>query len=76
LGESQLVGGQMAGGPSGELVWYRAECEGGACVEVADAGDAVILRSSANPDDASVALSRAEWEGFLVGAKDGVFDSV
>jgi hypothetical protein len=66
----------MAGGPSSELVWYRAECDGGACIEVAKTGDAVILRSSANPGDTSVTLSRAEWEGFLAGAKEGVFDSV
>jgi hypothetical protein len=51
-------------------------CEGGACVEVATTGDAVILRGSANPDDESVTLTYAEWEAFLAGAKEGVFDGV
>jgi predicted secreted Zn-dependent protease len=66
----------MTDGSSGELVWYRARCDGGACVEVAATSDAVIFRSSVNPDDALVTMSRAEWEEFLAGVKEGAFDHV
>jgi Domain of unknown function (DUF397) len=77
-GRSELtIGGKMTDGSGGELVWYRARCDSGACVEVATTdSDAVILRSSANPDDTPVTLSRNEWEEFLAGAKEGAFDMV
>jgi predicted secreted Zn-dependent protease len=62
---------------SAELVWHRVvSCEGGACVEVAATGDAVLLRSSANPDGTPVTLSRDEWRAFLTGVREGDFDRV
>jgi Domain of unknown function (DUF397) len=64
----------MPDGSSGELVWYRCSCDGGACVEVAATGDIVIVRSSADPDGTPVTLTRDEWQAFLAGAKEGVFD--
>ncbi len=64
----------MPDGSSGELVWHRGTCDGGACVEVAMTGDAVMVRSSAHPDGTPVALSRDEWEAFLAGVKEGAFD--
>lgn len=63
------------GRPTGELTWRRGrQCDGGACVEVAALDEAVIVRGSANPDGAILALSRDEWAEFLVAAKAGVFD--
>ena len=67
----------MTDGSSGELMWRRGvSCEGGACVEVASVGDAVLVRSSADPHGALLSLSRAEWREFLAGAKDGSFDQL
>jgi hypothetical protein len=66
----------MTDGLRGELVWHRGQVsEGGACVEVASAGDAVIVRSSAAPDVSSGTLSHSEWQGFLAEVKEGLFDS-
>jgi len=65
----------MTDGLRGELVWHRSStCESGACVEVATTDDAVLVRNSANPGDAPTTLSRAMWQEFLVGVKEGVFD--
>jgi Domain of unknown function (DUF397) len=44
-------------------------------VEVAAEDAAIFIRSSVHPDSA-VRLSRAEWQEFLAGAKDGVFDDL
>ena len=66
----------MPDGSSGELVWYRASCDSGACVEVAATGDTVIVRSSATRGEAPVKLSRDEWREFLAGVKEGAFDGV
>ena len=66
----------MPDGSSGELVWYRARCDSGACVEVAATGDTVIVRSSAKQGEAPVKLSREEWQEFLAGVKEGTFDGV
>ncbi len=60
-----------------EPTWHRSRwCEGGACVEVAAAGDAVMVRSSANPGGPFVVLSRSEWREFLAQVKEGGFDQL
>jgi len=64
----------MPDGSSGELVWHRGRCDGGTCVEVAATGEAVMVRSSADPDSTPVTLSRDEWRVFLAAVKDGTFD--
>lgn len=65
----------MSDGSSSELVWHRGRaCEGGACVEIAAIGDAVMVRSSSNLGGPAIALSRDEWREFLTGVKDGAFD--
>ena len=65
----------MPDGSNGKLVWHQgATCEGGACVEVAAAGDTVLVRSSADPAGPPVTLSRDEWRVFLAGVKEGAFD--
>jgi hypothetical protein len=69
-------GDKMTDGSSGELMWYRVRCDGGACVEVATTDDAVLVRSSAEPDATPVTLSRHEWEEFLAEVKEGAFDSL
>jgi len=66
----------MTDGSSSELVWHRVSCDGGACVEVAATGNAVLVRSSVNQGALPVTLSRGEWETFLAGVKQGAFDAV
>jgi len=66
----------MPDGSDGELVWQRGKCDGGACVEVAADGEAVLVRSSANPDAPPAALSCEEWWEFLADVKQGAFDGV
>lgn len=35
-----------------------------------------MIRSTADPDGAPFAMSRDEWEEFLAGVKDGLFDGL
>lgn len=53
-------------------MWHRG-CDSGACVEIAVQGEAVMVRSSAVPG-VIITLTRAEWQEFLAGAKQGTFD--
>lgn len=65
----------MAGGLRGELAWHRSStCESGACVEVTATQDAVMVRNSAQPDEALVTVCHAEWRAFLAEVKEGIFD--
>lgn len=57
-----------------QSAWHR-QCDSGACVEIAVQGEAVMLRSSAAPET-TLTLTRAEWENFLAGSKEGLFDSL
>lgn len=50
---------------------------GVACVEagpLADGSDRVAVRHSRHPDDKVIVYTRAEWEAFVAGVKDGEFD--
>jgi len=65
----------MTDGLRGEVTWRRSiTCEGGACVEVAATEDAVMVRNSAEPYEALVTVSHAEWREFLARLKAGTFD--
>jgi hypothetical protein len=55
-------------------MWHR-RCNDGACVEIAVQDEVVMVRSSAVPQS-TLTLTRAEWQEFLVGAKQGLFDSL
>jgi hypothetical protein len=44
------------------------------CVEVAFVGEAVAVRDSKNPQGPALVFTRAEWDAFLRGTKDGEFD--
>jgi hypothetical protein len=46
-----------------ELLWLKAKCEAGACVEIAFEGERVHLRSSGDPAG-TILVSRAEWDAF------------
>jgi hypothetical protein len=48
----------------------------GNCVEAAQLpAGAVALRNSRYPDGPALVFTRAEWDAFLLGARDGDFDS-
>ena len=60
--------------PADTLTWHKGRpCDGGTCVEVAVAGEEVLVRTTVSPD-APIRLTRAEWSAFLAGAKEGHFD--
>lgn len=44
------------------------------CVELADAGDGVLMRNSRDPEGAKLSFTRSEIKAFVEGAKDGDFD--
>lgn len=50
---------------------------GGQCVEagpLADGSGRVAVRHSRRPDAEVIVYTRAEWEAFIAGAKNGEFD--
>ncbi|MEU3308759.1 DUF397 domain-containing protein [Nocardiopsis sp. NPDC006832] len=70
--------------------WLRSTYSqnGGQCVEVAVApghevvvenksaeGEVFVVRDSKNPDAAPLVFTRAEWDAFVEGVKDGEFDA-
>jgi len=44
------------------------------CVEVAFVDDAIAVRDSKDPSGPALLFTAAEWDAFVVGAKDGEFD--
>lgn len=58
-----------------ELHWRKSSysADTGACVEVAEQGDEVLLRESDDPD-VIVRTTRKKLRAFLAGAKAGEFD--
>jgi Domain of unknown function (DUF397) len=47
---------------------------GGNCVEVAFLGDGTVaMRNSRQPDGPALIFTRAEWDAFVLGARDGEF---
>lgn len=65
----------MADSARADLVWRKSTASGGGnCVEVAFADDAVRLRNSQHPSGPELMFSRAEWDAFLTGVRDGEFD--
>jgi hypothetical protein len=63
-----------------EVVWRnstRTRSGSGNCVEAGPLGDGsgrVAVRHSHFPTGAAIVYTRAEWEAFIAGAKDGEFD--
>lgn len=67
--------GELAG-----VAWHistRSDGNGASCVEagpLADGSGQVAVRHSRNPGGPVIVYTRAEWDAFLAGAKDGEFD--
>jgi hypothetical protein len=59
------------------VTWVKSrhsDPTGGNCVEVAFlAGGGVAMRNSRHPGGPALIFTRAEWDAFLGGAKDGEF---
>jgi len=58
------------------LQWRRSRrCDSGHCVEVAVTDGQVAVRDSKNPDGPVLLFDHKEWQDFILGVKDGDFDS-
>jgi hypothetical protein len=73
---TQTISGTGAPGITGPWVKSsRSGPTGGNCVEVAFLADGdVAMRNSREPDGPALIFTRAEWDAFLGGARDGEFD--
>ena len=55
--------------------WRRASfCASNECVEVAQRGDMIFLRDSAQPYGSMLRYAAEDWGSFLRGIKSGEFD--
>jgi Domain of unknown function (DUF397) len=62
--------GILAAGLDNVLKWRKSSrCEGGACIEIAVQGDAILVRSSADPDSPILAFSPSAWRDLIAGIK-------
>ncbi len=61
--------------PESELTWIKstASLSNGACVELAQADNSILLRCSRQPN-VQVQFTRAEIAAFFEGVHDGEFD--
>ena len=58
----------------GYLSWKNSTASGtGACVEVARAGETIVVRDSKSPSGPVLTFSETEWEAFLAGAPAEAF---
>lgn len=59
-------------------VWQSAEGDdtdpGQSRVEIAFVEDKICMRNGAEPDGPVLTFTQAEWDAFVLGAKDGEFD--
>jgi hypothetical protein len=67
---------------SAPVAWHistKSDSNGGSCVEagpVLDGSGRVAVRHSKAPDAAVIVYTRAEWDAFVGGVKEGEFDFV
>ncbi|GIM91009.1 DUF397 domain-containing protein [Paractinoplanes toevensis] len=58
-----------------EIHWARSSyCANNSCLEVARAGDGILVRDSKNPDAGPLAVTGVAWTSFVRGVKAGEFD--
>jgi hypothetical protein len=59
------------------VAWHKSKYSNpsGNCVEAAGLpAGSVAVRNSRYPDGPALVFTRAEWEAFILGARDGEFD--
>lgn len=62
--------------PAGELTWRRSKhCDGGACVQVAESDQEVLLRDSQDKDT-RFHVTSGDWYVFVARIKSGEFDGL
>jgi hypothetical protein len=61
-----------------ELVWIKSSFSGanGSCVELAAAGDVILLRNSNTPEQGVIRFTGAEMTAFVAGCRAGEFDDL
>ena len=60
----------------GQPDWRRSSrCSNSACLEVASAGQRILVRDSKHPN-LTVECTRADWSAFLAGIKAGEYDDL
>ncbi len=71
------IANSAAGAGDVGAIWIKSSYSGptgGNCVEVAFlVGGEVAMRNSRHPDGPPLVFTRAEWDAFLSGARDGEF---
>ncbi|GIF65280.1 hypothetical protein Ais01nite_33150 [Asanoa ishikariensis] len=59
---------------SAAISWRKSSrCASGACVEVADAVDMVLMRDSKSPAGEPLEFPKGVWTNFMVDLKEGRF---
>ncbi|WP_030161575.1 DUF397 domain-containing protein [Glycomyces sp. NRRL B-16210] len=53
---------------------FQTACESSTCVEVASFANLVLVRDSKDPEGPVLSFSQIEWQEFIAGVKQGVFD--
>lgn len=64
--------------PSYRAVWRKSTFSGqnGDCVEVAEAGDLILVRNSNRPEAGAIEFTRSEIAAWVSGCKAGEFDDL
>ena len=81
-GPPQAVGGlgtiaELGGVPVAWRISTKSADNGGSCVEAGpllDGSERVAVRHSHFPDGVAILYTRAEWEAFVGGVREGEFD--
>ena len=52
--------------------WYRStRCSTGACVEVKEGSEAILVRDSKKPEGGNLVISRPDWMAFIEAIRAG-----
>ena len=64
--------------PSDRATWRKSTFSGqnGDCVEVAEAGDLILVRNSNRPEAGTIEFTRSEIAAWVSGCKAGEFDDL
>jgi len=61
----------------GDLAWRVARnCDGGSCIRVASSAGMIVIGDTKNPRGPVLSYTRAEWDAFVTGIRQGDFDDL